>query len=142
MKSRKKQSKPRNRAGLLPGEYRRRGLVTLEVTKFADPRRSQLTGEPVQGEETPDQYGRIVHNYVVVTSRLDGQFSAQIEFKGETYRLPGKVIDQIIRHRTSIMEEQKRDRNRQQSERMRAQAEADQAEAEEQRRMMEAGKLN
>jgi len=80
------------RAGLLPGESRRRSLVTVQRDTFA---------------AGSDQFGREVHNYIVETQRLDGFWKHQIEFQGQTWGIPGKVIECIARQRQSIITEER-----------------------------------
>ena len=87
---------PRKQAGLLPGESRRRSLVTVDKVKFV-------------GSE-PDQYGRIVDHYIVSTHRLDSEWIAQIEYKGEAWTLPGAVIARLIAQRDSIIKAERSER--------------------------------
>ena len=75
----------RRPAGEFPGEYLRRSLVAVE--RLAKP------GDP--GMTTFD-------HYIVQTQRRDGEWRATVEFKGETYVLPGKVLLQLQRHQDSI----------------------------------------
>ena len=79
----------RRREGLLPGEYRRKSLVTVDVGLLDKP-----------GEE--------LHHYVVLTHRQDGDWSARVEFQGEIWKLPGKVVDALISQREAIIKEHRR----------------------------------
>ena len=97
--------KQRTRTGLLPGESRRRSLVSITRDTFT---------------KESDQYGREVHNYVVSTRRLDGVWTHTIEYRGQTWELPGKVIERIMAQRDSIITEE---RSRRARERILAEAE-------------------
>ena len=50
--------------------------------------------------------------YIVDTRRLDGQWSVEVEHKGERWVLPHKVVEQIRRHCDSIIKAQRSDRAR------------------------------
>ena len=82
----------RPRRGELPGEYLRSSLVSV------------CSGVLSEG-------GRIKeYHYIVKTTRLDNQFRVEVEHQGVLTVLPGRVIDQILRHRESIIKAQRRDR--------------------------------
>jgi hypothetical protein len=81
----------RKRAGMLPGEAKRQSLVTVE--------RVSKAGEA--GLTTPD-------HYVVTSHYFDGVWTYGVELAGQRMALPGKVVDQINRHRKSILTEQRR----------------------------------
>ena len=114
--------KARHRAGLLPGQYRRRATVYVER---------------LRRPEEPANYGAddmyTTDPYIVITTRTDGQWSCTVELRGERYHLPGKVIDRLNSQRAAIIKEQRSDRARERQERIKAQgiSEADQAAAEE-----------
>ena len=90
-KRRKTKGMSRNK-GELPGEYLRRSLVAVS------------TG-------TLSEAGRIKDDhYIVKTTRLDGAWRIEIEHGAESMRLPHKVVEQIARHRESIMRAQRHDK--------------------------------
>lgn len=100
MKDRKK------RMGLLPGEYQRRSLVTVERVARAS-------------DKEPDLL--IQDHYIVVTRRLDGVWRHVVELHGQSFELPGRVVERIQAQRQSIITEQRRHQAR---ERIVAQADA------------------
>ena len=62
--------------------------------------------------DNPDMHhpGAEVHSYIVRTDREPGDrgrsvYYHVVEYRGVTWNLPGKVVDQMIRHRKSITEE-------------------------------------
>ena len=114
--------KARSRAGLLPGQYRKRATVYVE--RLRGPEEAAHYGEDDLYTTDP---------YIVITTRTDGQWSCTVELRGEKHHLPGKVIDRINSQRAAIIKEQRSDRSRERQERIKAQgiAEADQAAAEE-----------
>ena len=81
----------RKRSGMLPGEAKRQSLVTVE--------RMAKIGEA--GLTAPA-------HYIVTSHQLDGVWTHTVELAGQRMVLPGKVIDQINRHRDSIRTEQRR----------------------------------
>mgnify|MGYP001581616945 CR=1 FL=1 len=118
MAKRRRGTKQRRQSGLLPGEARRRSLVTVQ--------------RPVKvGEE--GKYGDRelfeTDNYIVTTRRLDGVWAHFVEYGGQTWRLPGKAVDAMLRHRASIVAEQRRARAQETHARLASLALKDQAEA-------------
>ena len=87
----------RRRQGMLPGESRRRSLVVVE-----------RVSRQAQGEEGLTTY----HNYVLQTQRLDGVWEHSVEYKGEVWDLPGKVVERLLAHRESIIKEERSRRAR------------------------------
>ena len=91
--------KPRTQTGMLPGESKRRSLVTVvKDTLGAD----------------GDRFGRETHNYIVETHRLDGAWTYEVEYRGETWLIPGKVVEAMARHRESIIKAERSARAREQ----------------------------
>ena len=82
----------RRQAGLLPGESRRRSLVTVT--------RTTLGGGS-------DAVGRETHNYIVETRRLDGLWGHSIEYRGQVWVIPGKVAECIAQQRQAIITEER-----------------------------------
>jgi len=94
---RRKGVAPRKRSGLLPNEYRRHSLVRVE-----------RLAEPGDGRGSMARAGASLtawDNYIVETHRLDSEWTAWVEINGVTAKLPGKVVDQLIRHRDSVITE-------------------------------------
>ena len=113
-----KQRQPRNRVGLLPGQYRKRSTVYVERAR---------------GPDEPKRYGQedlyTTDAYIVMTTRTDGQWGHVVELKGEVSHLPGKVIDRINAQREAIVKEQRQDRGRETQARLSQQAQNDIIEA-------------
>lgn len=71
-----------------------------------------------------DQAGQEYHNYLVRTDREVGTsknlsvFTHEVEYRGAIWKLPGKVVDQMMRHRQSIITELKRIQAEERKERM------------------------
>lgn len=84
------------RRGGLPGEYTKRSLVTIPAGLEA------AMIDPVDGPK------RDLH-YVVTTRRFDLLFKVEIEFKGQLFLLPHRVVGQIVRQMESIKTQQRRD---------------------------------
>ena len=83
----KRARKPRTQSGMLPGESKRRSLVSVSMDTL--------------GPEG-DRFGRETHNYIVETHRMDGAWSYEVEYRGALWKLPGKVVEAMARHRESI----------------------------------------
>ena len=99
----KKQHKPRRR-GDLPGEYVKRSLVTVLL----------LTLGP-GGRYDED-------HYIVQLRRIDGSWTASVEYKGERWILPNKVLLALGRMQKAIIKEGRSDRGRQIADRLLAEA--------------------
>jgi hypothetical protein len=114
-----KPQKPRSRAGMLPGEAKRQSLVSVEA---------------VSDEPGKDRYGNrdLMHpeHYIVSSHRLDGVWMHYVEYRGDVWRMPGKVYDAMKRHRESIITEQRRATAKERHARLAQVGEADQVEAE------------
>ena len=87
----RKHRRPRKHSGELPGEYLKQSLVTVS------------TGLLTEGGRIKDAH------YIVKTTRLDRLWRVEVEHNGQQTVLPHKVVEQIIRHRDSIMAQQRRD---------------------------------
>lgn len=98
----------------LPGEYRRRSLVTVEMdgldaALFAPVKLEQIKRtRPAALEESVV----IEENYIVSTKRLDGRWSFTVEHDGVATILPPGVVDRIMAQRDSIITEERKDRGR------------------------------
>ena len=96
----KPKEKRLSRAGLtgeLPGEYMKRALVSIPLGFFADE-------------------GRIPEDhYIVRTMRRDNEWRVTVEYKGNVWEIPHKVVMQISRHMDSIVKAQRHDRGVEQS---------------------------
>src|SRR3990167_3657113 len=78
--------------GELPGEYLRRSLVAVSTGVLSE-------------------RGRIKDDhYIIKTTRLDGTWRVEVEHGIEAMVLPHKVVEQIIRHRDSIIKAQRHDK--------------------------------
>ena len=130
----KKSGTPRQnrRKNLLPDEYKREGLVTVEMDDlqaalFAPRKLEQLTKE--RPGVLAQQRGAVIsEKYIVTVHRVGGQWEFTVEHDGETFRLPGAVFGRMASYRAAIIQEH---RKLQAQNRMRKVAEADQAKAEE-----------
>lgn len=111
---------------LLPGEYKRIKTVTITV----DTLMAAVLG--LQADVQLQLVGQtdIDVHYIVTTRRIDGAWTYFVEIKGEVFRLPGAVMDQMMRHRESIITEAARERGVEQARRrLAAKAQDDQDEA-------------
>ena len=99
---RKRSAQSRRRAkGGLPGEYMKRSLVSVSTGMLGD-------GGQVSGVN--DLFPRVYEeSYIVRTRRFEKQWSVDVEYKGETFIMPHKVITQIERHMRAILEAEKED---------------------------------
>lgn len=95
MTKRKRTSQPRNQSGLLPGESRRRSLVTIQEVNFG---------------QAADRSGLETRNYIVESRHLDGEWTHRVEYKGQEWLLPGKVVERILAQRDAIITAERRQR--------------------------------
>ena len=107
-KLKRKKSPLKPRSGLKPGEYVRRSTVWVETIDMDTASIELYQTDP----------------YNVETHREDGRWDATIRYKGDKWSIPGKVLDQLVRHRESIMAEAKRRKGLERFERSHAMAEA------------------
>jgi hypothetical protein len=121
-KRRKAQGKLQPRKGLLPGEYKR--LSTVQVERLD--RNGAV--DPLYRDTGSDMYS--THNYIVQTHRLDTVWSYTIEVEGARWRIPGKVMEAMVRHKESIIKDHKRRVSVERHARTKAKTEATQDEAE------------
>ena len=106
--------KPRNRNGLLPGQYRRRAPVYNPRIRRAD-EEARYTDDDLMTTDV----------YIVQTNYLDREFNCTVELRGEMMRLPGRVIAKIISQREAILKESRSDRGREAAEKRRSRVEAE-----------------
>ena len=106
LKRRKSALQPRS--GLKPGEYVRRSTVWVETLDMDKASKELYQTDP----------------YNVETHREDGRWDATIRYKGDKWSIPGKVLDQLVRHRESIITEARRRKALERFERLHAMAEA------------------
>ena len=129
---------------LLPGEYRRRSLVTIEMDSMDAGLYAPEKLEELKRTRPGDLLDLVAveEHYIITTHRLDGRWGVTVEHGGNTYRLPGKVIERILAQRESIIAEGRKDRGRQQARRRLAKvAKGDQADAEAAERARDLGGL-
>ena len=121
----------RRRRNLLPGEYKRRGHVDIEMGEleaalFAPEKLKEIRDrEP--GYLLQNRSAVVEEIYIVTVHRLDGVWEYTVQHDGDTYRLPAKVVERMIDYRKSIITEQRREQARTRHQKI---AERDQAEAE------------
>ena len=102
----KKQRRYSNRGrGDLPNEYHRRSLVAIEPDLFTQKFQQHL-GDPVQVDRGVDR----TRHYIVQTHRLDKVWAVVVEGEGVQTKLPAQVIATILRHRDTIIKQQRHDR--------------------------------
>lgn len=106
-KAKPKGTKPRNRSGMLPGEYRKRAPVYVLRLRKAD-----------EATRYADDDMMTTDTYIVLTLRLDGEFTHTVELRDEMMRLPGKVVERLVSQREAILKEAKQDRDAERSARM------------------------
>ena len=120
------------RKNLLPDEYKREGLVTVEMDAiqaalFA-PKKLEQLNQDRPGVFMQQRSSVIEEKYIVTVHRMAGAWEFTIEHDGERVRLPGAVFDRMASYRAAIIKEH---RTLQALDRMRRTADADQVEAEE-----------
>ena len=126
-----KTKRTRNRRrNLMPDEYKRRGHVAIEMDEmeamlFAPDKIAEIKAH-APGYFLRNRSAVIEEIYIVTVHRLDGVWEYTIQHDGETYRLPGKVVDRIMSYRAAIIKEQRQDRAQSRYQRI---AEQDQADA-------------
>jgi hypothetical protein len=91
--------------GELPNEYHRRSLVAIEPHLFERKFQQQL-GDPPQMDHGVDR----TRHYIVQTHRLDTVWTVVVEVEGVQTKLPAQVIATILRHRDTIIKQQRHDR--------------------------------
>ena len=101
---------PVRRSGTHPGHARRISTVVVDRVTF--------------GPDS-DRGGQQVDKYIVQTDREDNAYSHIVEYKGVEWVIPGKVVDQMVRHRSSIKTELARVRAQETHERLVRQVEVD-----------------
>jgi hypothetical protein len=117
---------PKRNPHLLPGEYKRIKTVTITVDNLM----AGILGLKADVEAQLAGQANVDVHYIVTTRRIDGAWTYFIEIKGEVFRLPGAVMDQMMRHREAIITEAARERGVEQAHRrLAAKARADQDEA-------------
>ena len=119
------------RKNLLPDEYKREGLVTVEMDTiqaalFA-PRKLEQLNQDRPGVFMQQRSSVIEEKYIVTVHRMGGAWEFTVEHDGERVRLPGAVFDRMASYRAAIIKEH---RTLQAQDRMRRTADADQVEAE------------
>ena len=100
---------------LLPGEFRKRGLVTIEMDRFQAslfaPAKLKALDEARPGQALRDSVA-IEENYVVSAHRLDGFWDYTIEHDGVQYQIPGQVFDRLMSYREAIITEGRKARGK------------------------------
>ena len=133
----KHKSSPRTRKGMLPDQGRRVSTVTLEVM-----RNKSHVVEETGG--SMDKYGVMDfmtwQHYIVTTQIIDSKHTVWVELNGNAFEIPGRVFQQMVRHKDSITSELRSERARERfAGRARATASADQHQAEREREQDLAG---
>ena len=120
----------RRRKNLLPDEYKREGLITVEMDSIqaalVAPRKLEQLNQERPGVFMQKRSSVIEEKYIVTVHRIAGQWEYTVEHDGETYRLPGAVVDRMTAYRQSIIKEQ---RSLQAHSRLRKVGDADQSQA-------------
>ena len=110
-KKKDKNPVPRSMRGEFPGEYKKISLV--EVPLRVPSQAAIETQRDQYGELDETSFGRQPNErYIVDTRRLDGQWTVTVEHKGESWKLPHKVVEQVRRHCDSISKAQRSDQAR------------------------------
>jgi len=104
MPSNKRKTSGKNRGTLLPNEYSRESLVSVEKVSLDSER------DPVTFQNS--MYA--THHYIVTSHRFEKTWDFTVEYNGERWHLPGKVFDAMARHRDSIIKEAQTARGREQ----------------------------
>ena len=113
MTRQKREKKRAKSTGTLPGESRRRSLITVQRQTLS------MSGERAKATDED--------HFVLTTHMLDREWTYTIQVNGERWVIPGAVADRMRAHRDAIITEQRKLRA---TERFAKVAEQDQAEAE------------
>jgi len=132
-KATKRNTTARTRKGMLPDQGRRVSTVSIEVLR----NKSHVV------EETGghlDKYGAMDYmtwqHFIISTEIIDSKHTVWVELNGNAFEIPGKVFQQMLRHKDSIVSELRSERARV---RFAAKAQADQHDAERERQTDLAG---
>lgn len=103
----------RRRGNLLPDEYKRRGLVAVEMGEieamlFA-PAKLKAIQDQEPGYLLKPRSAVVEEHYIVTVRRHDGTWEYTIQHDGEVSKIPGKVVDRMLSYRQAIIKEQRRD---------------------------------
>ena len=104
MSSKKRKASGKNRGTLLPNEYSRESLVSVEKVSLDSDR------DPITFQN--NLYS--THHYIVTSHRLDKAWDFTVEYNGERWQLPGKVFEAMARHREAIIKAAQKARGREQ----------------------------
>ena len=92
----------------LPGEYRRRSLVTIEMDAFQAqlfvPEKLEAQRRARPGQALIDSVA-VEEHYIVTTHRLDGVWDFTIIHDGQEIRIPGQVFERMAAQRETIITE-------------------------------------
>ena len=95
----------------LPGEYRRRSLVTVEMDRFEAqvfaPEKLAEQERINPGKALLDSVG-VEEHYIVATHRLDKLWTITVEHDGIVTKIPGKVMERLIAQRDQIIKENRK----------------------------------
>ena len=110
----------------LPGEKRKRSLVTIEMDPldaaiYAPAKLAALESRPSDLTDT-----LIVQDYIVSTRKLDGRFSHKVVIDGQEIELPHKVFQTLKWQVETIFREERSERGKHQAQVRKAQAGMDQ----------------
>ena len=94
---------------LLPGEFRKSGLVTIEMDGWRPWTKRSRAGRCGAA-------WRVQERYIVDVHRIDGVWDIEIEHDGVVTKIPGAVFDRITDYRKAIITEGRKRRGREQAE--------------------------
>lgn len=111
--------------------FKRQSLVTIEMDEieallFAPEELAEVKAKrPGHLMDIPSD--AVTRHYIVSTKRHDsGVWDVEVQCGSEAMRLPGKVVERIIRQRESIITEQRSVRSQEAAERRKAKDRSDQ----------------
>jgi hypothetical protein len=100
----KKQRPKLRRSGTFPDEFNRRSLVTTSCTCMKCQFREMSNDFLSHDGETDHEE----QNYVVKSRKFGGRWTHSVEYKGEVWNFPYKVIQRLQQQRDAIGTEERR----------------------------------
>ena len=99
---RRKTTVARSRKNLFPGEYRKRSTVYVERVRKNDEDRRYTDSDSLMTTDA----------YIVMTRRMDTDWTFIMESGGKQVMIPAKVMDRFMVQRERIIKEQRSDRGK------------------------------
>lgn len=103
------------KVNLLPGEYRKQSLVTIEMGDMEAALFAPAKLEEVRKARPGDALRSgiaLEEHYILTAHRLDGVYDYSITHDGETFRIPAKVFDRLAKMRESIIDQARKEQGK------------------------------